>query len=192
MSAQEQHHELLQAIRKHSSGAESDIQLVVIPLGVAGALHTSAKKHITEELGVTGPSLDTLLCNLHMHAVRSLTRVIRYRRIKMGTRLGKQWSHRGAAQQAACTAGANSSKKISTAAKSNNITQRTAASATATSCHSSRLGRADARERRGNSPLTAYCWGWGWGWDLGYGGLFGVGSSSSSSGGVLLPPGLAF
>jgi hypothetical protein len=43
MSAQEQHQELLQAIRRHSSVAESDIQLVVIPLGVAGAIYTSAK-----------------------------------------------------------------------------------------------------------------------------------------------------
>jgi hypothetical protein len=126
MSAQEQHRELLQAIRRHSSEAESDIQLVIIPLGVAGAIYTSAKKQIQEELGVTGPSLDTLLRNLHMHAVRSLTRVIRYRRIKMGTRLSKQWGYRGAAQQAACTAGANSSKKISTAVKSNDITQRNA------------------------------------------------------------------
>jgi hypothetical protein len=123
MRAQEQHHELLQAIQKHSSATNAEIQLVVIPLGVAGTVYTSVKKRIKEQLGVTGPPLDTLLRNLHIHAVHSLTRIIRYRRIKMGTRMGKQWGHRGAAQQTACTAGSNSSSNSSRAVKSNAVTQ---------------------------------------------------------------------
>jgi hypothetical protein len=59
MRAQEQHHELLQAIQRHSSATNTEIQLVVIPLGVAGTINTSAKKRIKEQLGVTGPPLDT-------------------------------------------------------------------------------------------------------------------------------------
>lgn len=82
-------HSLLQAIRKYSSNTDTEIQLVVIPLGVAGTVYTSAKKLLKESLGVLSPALDTLLRNLHLHAVRSLN-VIRYRRIKMDTRLGKQ------------------------------------------------------------------------------------------------------
>jgi hypothetical protein len=43
--------------------------------------------------------------------------------MKMGTRMGKQWGHRGAAQPAACTAGSNSSRNGSSAVRSNDITQ---------------------------------------------------------------------
>jgi hypothetical protein len=89
MHAQEQHHELLQAIRKYSRKDEYDIELIVIPLG--GTVYKSAKKSLHQHLGVTGPALDTLMRRLHMHAVHTLTRIIRYRRIKMGTRTGKQW-----------------------------------------------------------------------------------------------------
>jgi hypothetical protein len=125
MRAQEQHHDLLQAIRRHSSATDTDIQLVVILLGVAGTVYTSAKKQIKEKLGVTGAPLETLLRNLHLHAVHSLNRIIRYRRIKMGTRMGKQWGRRGAAQHTSCTAKGNSSSNSSRAVNSNDITQFT-------------------------------------------------------------------
>ena len=108
MHAREQHHSLLQAIRKYSSNNDTEIQLVVIPLGVAGTVYTSAKKLLKESLGASSPALDTLLRNLHLHAVRSLTNVIRYRRIKMGTRLGKQWRQQSQAAGATCVTQRNS------------------------------------------------------------------------------------
>jgi hypothetical protein len=125
MRAQEQHHDLLQAIQQHSSATDTDIQLVVIPLGVAGTVYTSVKKQIKEKLGVTGAPVETLLRNLHLHAAHSLTRIIRYRRIKMGTRMGKQWGHRAAAQHTSCTVNSNSSSNSSRAVKSNDITHFT-------------------------------------------------------------------
>jgi hypothetical protein len=125
MRGQEQHHNLLQAIRQHSSATDTDIQLVVIPLGVAGTIYTSAKKQIKEKLGVTGAPLETLLRNLHLHAVHSLTKIIRYRRMKMGTRMGRQWGQRGAAQHTSGRAKSNGSSNSSRAVKCNDTAQFT-------------------------------------------------------------------
>jgi hypothetical protein len=82
-------------------------------------------KQIKEKLGVTGAPLETLLRNLHLNAVHSLTRIIRYRRIKMGTRMGRQWGHGGAAQRTSCTANSNSSSNSSRDVTSNSIPQLT-------------------------------------------------------------------
>jgi hypothetical protein len=41
-----------------------DIELIVIPLGVAGTVYKSAKKSLHQHLGVTGPALDTESRNL--------------------------------------------------------------------------------------------------------------------------------
>jgi hypothetical protein len=141
MRAQEQHHDLLQAIQQHSSATDTDIQLVVIPLGLAGTVYTSVKKQIKEKLGVTGAPLETLLRNLHLHAAHSLTRIIRYRRIKMGTRMGKRWGHRAAAQHTSCTVNNNSSSNSSRAVKSNDITHFTARK-----CKNARLAHPNSRK----------------------------------------------
>jgi hypothetical protein len=191
MRAQEQHRGLLQAIRQHSSTTDTDMQLIVIPLGVAGTVYTSAKKQIKEKLGVTCAPLETLLRNLHLHAVHSLTRIIRYRRIKIGMRMGRQWGHRSAAQHASCTANSNSSSNNSREVKSNGITQLTHPQAQKGQTGTLQQQKKQAQEKEEVDHLSQHTAGAGYGAvDIGDGGVFGVGSRSSS-GGVLLPPGLA-
>ena len=174
MHAQEQHHELLQAIQKHSSADDTDIQLVVVPLGVAGTIYTSAKQLIKDQLGVTGPALETLLRNLHLHAVHSLTRIIRYRRIKMGTRIGKQWGRDPSVRKDACTAGMHASKgtsrRVGTTAAAATMRHRAepAENATAPTYQTSdTAARETKRKSEGSIPSQAYCWGWSWGWGFG-------------------------
>jgi hypothetical protein len=87
MRAREQHHELIQSIRRYDK--QSKVELVVIPLGVAGAIYNSSKELLKDKLGVAGPSQDRLLRNLHIHAVQALTKILRHRRIAIGTRTGK-------------------------------------------------------------------------------------------------------
>jgi hypothetical protein len=87
MRAREQHHELIQSIRRYDK--QSKVELVVIPLGVAGAIYSSSKELLKDKLGVAGPSQDRLLRNLHIHAVQALTKILRHRRIAIGTRTGK-------------------------------------------------------------------------------------------------------
>eukprot|EP00878_Enallax_costatus_P022363 GHUV01023721.1.p1 GENE.GHUV01023721.1~~GHUV01023721.1.p1 ORF type:complete len:226 (+),score=29.20 GHUV01023721.1:1-678(+) len=98
MSVREQHHELVQSIRQYDKQAK--VELAVIPLGVAGAIYHSTRQLLQDTLGVAGPSQDTLLRNLHIHAVNALTKIPRQRRIAFGTRTGKC----STAQAAAATA----------------------------------------------------------------------------------------
>ena len=155
MHAREQHHSLLQAIRKYSSNNDTEIQLAVIPLGVAGTVYTSAKKLLQESLGVSSPALDTLLRNLHLHAVRSLTNVIRYRRIKMGTRLGKQWRQQSQAAGATCVTQRNSGSGSSSSNAAKNGRKRQGP-------RLPKFKRKKTQEKEGRI-VTSNAYGWGWG-----------------------------
>lgn len=86
-AAREQHHSTIQSIKYWDRKAH--VRLVVIPLGVAGTIYTGVTEDLQQQLGVWGPALKTLLRNLHLHAIRTLTRIIKCRRIAMGARTGR-------------------------------------------------------------------------------------------------------
>ena len=108
MRAREQHHELVQKIRKYDKQAK--VELAVIPLGVAGAIYHNTRQLMQDTLGVAGLSQDTLLRNLHIHAVNALTKILRQRRIASGTRTGKCSTAQTAAATARPTANAQQAK----------------------------------------------------------------------------------
>ena len=87
MRAKEQHYELMQKIRQYDK--QAIIELAIIPLGVAGAVYHNTRQLLTDTLGIAGPPQDTLLRNLHIHAVHALTKILRQRRVAYGTRTGK-------------------------------------------------------------------------------------------------------
>jgi hypothetical protein len=86
--AEQQHAELIHTLRQHNEPGKTTVELVVLPLGVAGTMDNRVKRDLEDKLGVSGPALNKLMRGLHYHAIRTLTRIIRYRRIKMGTRTG--------------------------------------------------------------------------------------------------------
>lgn len=86
--AEQQHAELINTLRRHNEAGNITVELVVLPLGVAGTMYSSVKTDLQDKLGITGPTLNKLMRKLHYHAINALTKIIRYRRIKMGTRTG--------------------------------------------------------------------------------------------------------
>ena len=80
--------QVITALQEHNATGNIKVNLVVIPLGVAGTIYTSTKTGLQDKLGVTWPVLTKLLRNLHFHAIRTLTRIITYRCIMMGPRTG--------------------------------------------------------------------------------------------------------
>ena len=76
--ATEQHQGLLQQLAR--STPDTEAELVVILLGSAGYIYQTHTKEQIKKLGVTGPSLKSLMTNLHVQAIKSLTQIIGMRR----------------------------------------------------------------------------------------------------------------
>ena len=73
-----QHAPLVQAIRQYDPTA--DTRVVPIPLGVAGYVYKTTTYAMQRHLGLPRTQARTLARRLHIHAVKSLTSIIGYRR----------------------------------------------------------------------------------------------------------------
>lgn len=76
-------HEDLQNTLRHFAPT-STVRLVTIPLGVSGAIYTYTRSALHTHLSIQDQLLETTLKKLHLHAVRSLTGIIRVRRFLEG------------------------------------------------------------------------------------------------------------
>ncbi len=73
-----QHQGLLQRLKQSAPNTEAE--LVVILLGSAGYIYRTHTKEQLQGLGVTGQSLKSLMTNLHVQAIKSLTQIVNIRR----------------------------------------------------------------------------------------------------------------
>jgi ribonuclease HI len=73
-----QHQGLLQRLKQSAPNTEA--KLVVILLGSAGYIYRTHTKEQLQGLGVTGPLLKSLMTNLHVQAIKSLTQIVNIRR----------------------------------------------------------------------------------------------------------------
>jgi len=89
--AHQQHAQLL--ARVNQSDYYVKARLIVILLGAAGYIYSSDTQQPLTRLGVTGASQKTLMRNLHLQAVKSLTQIISIRRHKERKRRQKQLKH---------------------------------------------------------------------------------------------------
>ena len=62
------------------STPDTEAELVVILLGSAGYIYQAHTKEQIKKLGVTGPALKSLMTNLHVQAIKSLTQIVNIRR----------------------------------------------------------------------------------------------------------------
>jgi len=76
--AQQQHARLLSQI--NNSDTFTTARLIVILLGAAGYIYSTDTQQPLTNLGITGPTLKTLLRNLHLQSIKSLTQIIKVRR----------------------------------------------------------------------------------------------------------------
>ena len=77
--AQAQHTPLLQHLQQTPNTTE---ELRIILLGAAGYIYNSQTKEQLESLGIQGTALKSLLTNLHVQAIKSLTAIVNIRRHK--------------------------------------------------------------------------------------------------------------
>jgi hypothetical protein len=73
-----QHAPLVQAIHQYDPSAEA--RIVPLVLGVAGYVYKTTIYDMQQHLGLPRTQAKTLARKLHLHAVKSLTKIIHYRR----------------------------------------------------------------------------------------------------------------
>jgi hypothetical protein len=56
--AEQQHAELINTLRQHNEAGNITVELVVLPLGVAGTMYNRVKRDLEDKLGVSGPALN--------------------------------------------------------------------------------------------------------------------------------------
>jgi hypothetical protein len=89
--AEKQHKELISTLRKHD--ATATVKHRTLLLGVGGAIYKELGQTLSNDLGVRGRPLDTLLCKLHSKSVQAAGDMWKHRRAllhnKLGTKKGK-------------------------------------------------------------------------------------------------------
>jgi len=73
-----QHTALISALTKTRTNTEA--RLITINLGMAGYIYQDETEEQLQQLGINGQALNSLLTNLHVQAVKSLTRIVQARR----------------------------------------------------------------------------------------------------------------
>lgn len=76
--ADQQHTQLTSALTRTRSNTEA--RVITILLGMAGYIYKEETEEQLQELGIQGQALKSLVTNLHVQAVKSLTRIIQARR----------------------------------------------------------------------------------------------------------------
>ena len=82
----QQHRNLVENLQKYDPGA--NVKHCVLLLGVGGVIYKDVGKQLSENLGVKGHSLDSLLRRLHFQSVEAVGDMWKHRRALLQHKLG--------------------------------------------------------------------------------------------------------
>jgi hypothetical protein len=86
--AEKQHKELVSTLRKHD--ATATVKHRTLLLGVGGAIYKEFGQTLSNDLGVRGRPLDTLLRKLHLKSVQAVGDMWKHRRALLHNKLGNK------------------------------------------------------------------------------------------------------
>eukprot|EP00882_Tetradesmus_deserticola_P009609 GHRQ01010144.1.p1 GENE.GHRQ01010144.1~~GHRQ01010144.1.p1 ORF type:complete len:419 (-),score=-3.27 GHRQ01010144.1:138-1394(-) len=93
MRAEEQHQRLITTLKQYDPSAT--VKHCNLLLGVGGAIHVDMIKRLRADLGVTGRSLEKLLCKLHFQSFEEVGNIWKHRRAlthnKLGAKKERTW-----------------------------------------------------------------------------------------------------